>query len=103
MNSNVIQNRKRKLQTSCSTDSDIAWQRIEGDHDNSTYRMAELDEVVGDLYSIERTEVGLLALIGKVSVLLPEELAGKLSTLVGKRIGIIRLDGYRVRCLNGQK
>ena len=67
------------------------------------YRMAELDEVIGDLHSIERTEVGLLALIGQVSVLLPGELAGKLSGLVGKRIGILRYEGYHVRCLDGEK
>jgi len=33
-------------------------------------------------------------------VLLPEELAGKLQAFVGKRIGILRLDGYHVRCFD---
>jgi hypothetical protein len=33
-------------------------------------------------------------------VLLPEELAEKLQALVGKRIGILRLDGYHVRCFD---
>jgi hypothetical protein len=64
------------------------------------YRLSELEEVLGDLDSVENTEIGLVALISKISVLLPEELAGKLQGLVGKRIGILRLDGYHVRCLD---
>ncbi|MCJ7443882.1 MAG: hypothetical protein MUO26_05030 [Methanotrichaceae archaeon] len=103
MNSNVIQNRKRKLQTSCSTDSDIAWQRIEGDHDNSAYRMAELDEVVGDLHNIEEIDFGLFALIGKMRIILPSEMSETLRSLIGKRIGILRCDGYRVRALDDYK
>jgi hypothetical protein len=44
-------------------------------------RLLELEEVLGDLRSIEITEIGLIAVIGKVSVLLPEELAGRLQGL----------------------
>lgn len=62
--------------------------------------MAELDEVIGDLQSIEEIDIGLLALIGKVQVILPFEMTEALCNLVGKRIGILRLDGYRVRCLD---
>ena len=63
------------------------------------YRMSEYDEVLGPLHSIHLTEYGLLALIGEIQVLLPEELAGKLEGLIGRRLSLLRLDGYRVRCL----
>jgi len=64
------------------------------------YRMKELDEVLGDLHHIEEIEGGCLALIGKISVLLPPELAGKLHGLVGCRVGVLRLDGFHVCNLN---
>jgi hypothetical protein len=64
------------------------------------YRLSELEEVLGELLSVKNTDIGLVAQISKISVLLPEELAGKLQGLVGKRIGILRLDGYHVRCLD---
>jgi hypothetical protein len=70
---------------------------------NELYRMVEFDEVLGDLHDIEETERGLIALISKVPVLLPEELAGKLQGLVGKRIGILRLNGYHIRCLDKEE
>lgn len=64
------------------------------------YRLSELEEVLGELQSIEIAEIGMIAIIGKIKVLLPEELAGNLQGLIGKRIGILRLDGYRMRCLD---
>ena len=71
---------------------------------NHVYRQSELDEVLGLLHSINITEIGLVALIGNVSVLLPEELAEQLSDMVGKRVGILRLDGrYHIRCLDGER
>lgn len=66
---------------------------------HEAYRMSELDEVLGDLHAVEEADGGCQALIGKIPVVLPSELAGKLEGLVGKRIGILRLDGYHVRCL----
>ena len=63
------------------------------------YRLSELEEIVGDLRSVENTDIGLVAVIGKISVLLPEELASKLQGLIGRRVGVLRLDGFRVRCL----
>ena len=65
------------------------------------YRISELEEVLGDLHSIDITEAGLVAVIGKVEVLLPEELAGQLEGLIGVRVGVLRLDGYHIRCLEG--
>ncbi len=64
---------------------------------HEAYRLSELEEVLGDLHSIETTDIGLVALISKIHVLLPVELADDLSSLIGKRIGILRLDGYHVR------
>ena len=62
----------------------------------TAYRMRELDEVRGDLHHIEEAEGGCLALIGKIPVLLPEELAGKLHGMIGRRVGILRSERYRV-------
>ncbi len=69
---------------------------------SEAYRLSELEEVLGELHSVEIEELGLVAVIGKITVLLPEELAEKLQALVGKRIGILRLDGYHVRCLEAK-
>jgi hypothetical protein len=69
---------------------------------SEAYRLSELEEVLGELHSVEIEELGLVAVIGKITVLLPEELAEKLQALVGKRIGILRLDGYHVRCMEAK-
>jgi hypothetical protein len=69
---------------------------------SEAYGLSELEEVLGELHSVEIEELGLVAVIGKITVLLPEELAEKLQALVGKRIGILRLDGYHVRCLEAK-
>jgi hypothetical protein len=67
---------------------------------HDAYRMNELDEVVGELHSIEEMEDRcLLVLIGQISVLLPLELASRLKEFQGKRIGILKLNGYHVRVL----
>ncbi len=63
------------------------------------YALKDLEEARGDLHSIEKTDGGIIALIGKIPVLLPPELAEKLQGMIGRRVGVIRLDGYRVRCL----
>ena len=70
---------------------------------HEAHRLSELEEVLGELLSVKNTEIGLVAQISKVSVLLPEELFGKLQGLVGKRIGILRLDGYHIRCLDKEE
>ena len=67
------------------------------------YRMRELDEVLGPLNSLEEDNGWLLALIGKIPVLLPMELQDRLQSLLGKRIGVLRLNGYRVRCIDDRR
>jgi hypothetical protein len=64
------------------------------------YRLKELEEVRGDLRRIEKAEDGCLVLIGKIPALLPEELAGKLKSLEGRRVGVLRLEGFHVRDLS---
>ncbi len=63
------------------------------------YHMSELDEVLGPLYSMEEFEGGIVALIGRIHVYLPSELSEKLQGLIGRRVGVLRLGGYRVRAL----
>jgi hypothetical protein len=68
--------------------------------DWNPYRMRELDEVRGDLVHVEEAEGGIIILIDKIPILLPAEMAGKLQGLIGRRLGLLRLEGYHVRCLN---
>ena len=70
---------------------------------HEVHRLQELEEILGVFHTIEKTELGLLALIGKIQVLLPLELAGKLEALIGKRVGVLRLDGYHIRDLEDEK
>jgi hypothetical protein len=62
------------------------------------YRMKELDEVLGDLHHVEEAQDGgIVALVGKIPVLLPGELARKLQGMLGRRVGVLRLEGYHIR------
>jgi hypothetical protein len=64
---------------------------------NEPRRLAEREEVLGELHNFRITEIGLIATIGKITVSLPIELANSLTGLEGQRVGILRLDGYHVR------
>ncbi len=66
---------------------------------HEAYHMSELDEILGPLYSIEEVEGGIVALIGRIHVYLPSELSEKLQGLIGQRVGVLRIEGYRVRAL----
>lgn len=66
---------------------------------HEAYRMTDLDEVLGPLHAIEENDIGLIALIGKIPVLLPREMGPRLRELIGQRIGILRYGGYRLRVL----
>jgi hypothetical protein len=63
------------------------------------YHMSELDEVLGLLNGIEEFESGIVALIGRIPVYPPLELSEKLQGLIGRRVGVLRLEGYLVRAL----
>jgi len=66
---------------------------------NRPLLMEELMEVRGPLHHIEEHEGRCLALIGKIPVLLPQDLAPRLQDLLGRKIGVLRLEGYRIRDL----
>jgi hypothetical protein len=71
--------------------------KLNGTVAQKIYYMSELDEVLGPLNAIEECEGGIVALIGKIPVYLPSELTVKLQCLIGRRVGVLRLEGYRVR------
>ena len=60
--------------------------------------MKAWDEIVGPVLNIEEVEGYCLALIGKISIYLPLEMAEKLREQIGNHIGILRTDtDYRFR------
>lgn len=69
------------------------------------HHLAVWEEVLGQLYHVEQPQEGCLtALIGKILVVLPEEMAAKLRGLQGQKIGILRTDqDYRVRVIDGKR
>ncbi len=67
-----------------------------------THYLSELEEVLGQLHSVETSECGLIAVIGKIRVRLPKKLSRQLKGLIGRRIGILRLEGYHLRCLENE-
>lgn len=62
-------------------------------------RLGELEEAVGTLLQVTELDGFTVAVFSWGAVSLPSELAGKLQGLIGHRVGVIRLDGYRVRAL----
>jgi hypothetical protein len=66
-------------------------------------QLCEFEEILGDCRSVQETQGYCLAQIGRISVLLPLEMAGRLKPLLGCRVGILRLDGYRLCCLDDKK
>ena len=66
--------------------------------DARPYFMRPWDEVLGPALSVEEIEGNCLALIGKILVYLPIEMAPKIRASKGQRIGILRTDrDYRFR------
>lgn len=77
----------------------VRFEQLEDSTVNRIYRLSELEEVLGDLHSVEVTDIGLIAIIGKISVWLPEDLEERLNGWIGQRVSVLRLDGYHLRCL----
>lgn len=70
--------------------------------EGQSYHMRAWDEVLGLAISVEDCEDHCLALIGKISVLLPLEMSRRLEDAKGKRVGILRTDNdYRLRVIEG--
>jgi hypothetical protein len=68
---------------------------------HEAYRMRHWDEILGHVHRIEELDDYCLALIGKILVTLPKEMATRLKETKGQRIGILRTDrDYRLRVIN---
>jgi hypothetical protein len=68
--------------------------------DNRPYYMQPWDEVLGPALEVEEHDGHCLALIGKISVLLPMEMSTRLEDAKGQRVGILRTDNdYRFRVI----
>jgi hypothetical protein len=66
--------------------------------DGQPYHMRPWDEVLGPVHEVEEEGGHCLALIGKIPVLLPLELAARIQALTGQKIGILRTEqDYRLR------
>jgi hypothetical protein len=67
------------------------------------YRPHEYGEILGVLHQIDAPMDGVIvALIGEIPTILPSELDASLQEFMGRRIGILRLDGYHLRCLDDE-
>jgi hypothetical protein len=66
------------------------------------YHIRPWDEVLGPALEVEELEGHCLALIGKISILLPLEMSTRLAEAKGQRVGILRTDNdYRFRVIQG--
>ena len=67
------------------------------------YHMRPWDEVLGPALGVEEHDGQCLALIGKIPVILPQEMAAKLAEAKGQRVGVLRTDfDYRLRVLEAE-
>lgn len=69
------------------------------------YHLSVWEEVVGTLFNLEQSQYGgLVALVGKIFVALPEEMATRLTEAKGQRVGVLRTDSdYRFRVITAMK
>jgi hypothetical protein len=68
--------------------------------EDQPYHMRPWDEVLGPVLGVEEEEGHCLALIGKISVILPQDMAVRLKASNGQRIGILRTENeYRFRVI----
>jgi hypothetical protein len=64
-------------------------------------RQQELEEARGELLSVSELEGFAVAIFPWGGISLPGEFSGRLQELVGKKVGILRLEGYHIRDLDG--
>lgn len=68
--------------------------------DGQPYHMRPWDEVLGPYLEVEEHDGYCLALIGEIPVILPKDMAARLTEAKGQRIGILRTDcDYRFRLI----
>jgi hypothetical protein len=65
------------------------------------HRQQEFEESRGILLRVHESEGFCIAIFAWGAVSLPGDLANRLRELIGQKIGILRLDGYHVRELEG--
>jgi hypothetical protein len=66
--------------------------------DGQPYHMRHWDEFQGPVHAVEEQDGYCLALIGKIPVILPHEMAARIRALTGQKIGLLRTDrDYRFR------
>jgi hypothetical protein len=74
---------------------------------NEIQRLSYYEEAIGSLSELTIDHGFLIARIGKVNLVLPHEVEGKLCPLVGTRIGILRTDitgkEYLIRIVTEKK
>jgi len=69
--------------------------------ESSPHRLAELEEGRGKMIQVLTREGFAVTVFSWGAISLPEEMVRQLRELVGKEIGILRLDGhYHVRTVN---
>jgi hypothetical protein len=60
--------------------------------------MRPWDEVQGPVHEVEEQDGHCLALIGKIPVILPHEMAARIRAVTGQKIGLLRTEqDYRLR------
>jgi hypothetical protein len=70
--------------------------RIKPNNDIEIRRLAEFEELQGQLLEVKEFEGFAVAVFTWGSFLLPRELMSKLREMEGKKIAILRLDGYHL-------
>jgi hypothetical protein len=63
--------------------------------------LTDLDEARGELLRVHELEGFCIAIFSWGGISIPGEFAPKLCDLVGKNVGILHLDGYHIRDLDG--
>lgn len=66
------------------------------------HRLGELKEARGQLLKVSELEGFAVATFAWGAISLSGEMAEKLQGMMGLRVGIIRLDGYSMRVLDGR-
>lgn len=68
----------------------------------SPHRQAEFEEARGVLLRVFDSEGFCIAVFSWGAISLPEEFTDQLNELIGRKIGILRLDGHHIRDLEAE-
>jgi len=70
--------------------------------DPGPHQPQNLEENRGKLLKVTELEGFVVAVFPHGAISLPGEFAGELRELIGRKIGILRLDGYHIRDLDAE-